>query len=102
MLYTQWQRVTLRPVRDALAITDVTDLSFTHQIMKLFQQSLSTGWEFKDRDDNTPNPWMSVPSVPSVVQQDLIANKKCDTIPTLNVDKLIDFAQTRRSLRGVQ
>ncbi|KAL4924511.1 glycoside hydrolase family 2 protein [Aspergillus undulatus] len=46
--------------------------------MKLFHQSLSTGWEFKDRDDNAPNPWMSVPSVPSVVQQDLIANKKLE------------------------
>ncbi|KAL4863377.1 hypothetical protein BDV12DRAFT_189726 [Aspergillus spectabilis] len=46
--------------------------------MRLFQQSLATGWEFKDRDDKSPNAWMRVPAVPSVVQQDLIANKKLE------------------------
>ncbi|KAL4784913.1 glycoside hydrolase superfamily [Aspergillus varians] len=43
--------------------------------MKFSQQSLSTGWEFKDRDEIS---WLPVPSVPSVVQQDLIANKKLE------------------------
>jgi beta-mannosidase len=41
--------------------------------MELFKQSLSTGWTFRDRDAED---WMSVPAVPSVVQQDLIANQK--------------------------
>lgn len=44
---------------------------------KLFQQTLSTGWSFKDRDD-TASAWLPVPYVPSVVQQDLIANHKLD------------------------
>ncbi|KAJ6147195.1 hypothetical protein N7497_009177 [Penicillium chrysogenum] len=35
--------------------------------------SLSSGWSFKDRDTDE---WLPVASVPSVVQQDLIANKK--------------------------
>jgi len=41
--------------------------------MKLYKHWLSTGWTFRDRDAEE---WMSVPAVPSVVQQDLIANKK--------------------------
>lgn len=61
--------------------------------MKIFQESLSTGWEFKDRDDSTPNPWMSVPAVPSVVQRDLIANKKCVPNRHFDVSKLTDLAQ---------
>ncbi|KAJ5782117.1 Glycoside hydrolase family 2 immunoglobulin-like beta-sandwich [Penicillium paradoxum] len=44
--------------------------------MAFFKQPLSTGWKFKDRDDGALNSWMSVPIVPSTVQQDLIANKK--------------------------
>lgn len=41
--------------------------------MELFKQSLLTGWTFRDHDFED---WMSVPRVPSVVQQDLIANQK--------------------------
>lgn len=36
-------------------------------------QSLSTGWSFRDRDAEE---WMPVAAVPSVIQQDLIANNK--------------------------
>lgn len=41
--------------------------------MALSRQSLSSGWTFRDRDAED---WMPVPIVPSVVQQDLIANNK--------------------------
>ncbi|KAJ5579585.1 Glycoside hydrolase family 2 N-terminal [Penicillium hispanicum] len=46
--------------------------------MRLTRQShsLSTGWTFRDRDGAE---WMPVPAVPSVVQQDLIANNKLET-----------------------
>ncbi|KAI9376450.1 glycoside hydrolase superfamily [Aspergillus egyptiacus] len=40
------------------------------------QHVLSTGWTFKDRDDSSQGAWLSVPNVPSVVQQDLQANGK--------------------------
>ncbi|KAJ5144566.1 Glycoside hydrolase family 2 immunoglobulin-like beta-sandwich [Penicillium atrosanguineum] len=43
--------------------------------MELFKQLLSTGWTFRDRDAEE---WMPVPAVPSVVQQDLIANQKLE------------------------
>ena len=39
-------------------------------------QTLSSGWSFKDRDSSE---WLPVPTVPSVVQQDLIANNKSAT-----------------------
>lgn len=42
-------------------------------MMEFSRQSLSTGWSFRDRDADE---WMPVSVVPSVVQQDLIANKK--------------------------
>jgi beta-mannosidase len=42
-------------------------------MMEFSRQSLSTGWSFRDRDADE---WMPVASVPSVVQQDLIANNK--------------------------
>lgn len=41
--------------------------------MVLDRQFLSSGWTFRDRDAQD---WMPVPAVPSVVQQDLIANKQ--------------------------
>lgn len=41
--------------------------------MEVSRQLLSSGWSFRDRDGDD---WMPVPVVPSVVQQDLIANKK--------------------------
>ncbi|KAJ6104028.1 Glycoside hydrolase family 2 immunoglobulin-like beta-sandwich [Penicillium sp. IBT 18751x] len=43
--------------------------------MELFKQSLTTGWTFRDCDAED---WMPVPAVPSVVQQDLIANQKLE------------------------
>ncbi|KAJ5698069.1 Beta-mannosidase B [Penicillium macrosclerotiorum] len=43
--------------------------------MGFYRQSISTGWTFRDRDAED---WMPVPAVPSVVQQDLIANKKLE------------------------
>ncbi|CAI7613801.1 Glycoside hydrolase family 2 immunoglobulin-like beta-sandwich [Penicillium manginii] len=46
--------------------------------MSFFELPLSSGWTFKDRDDNSPDAWMSVPAVPSTVQQDLIANKRLE------------------------
>ncbi|KAE8552497.1 hypothetical protein EYB25_003875 [Talaromyces marneffei] len=41
-----------------------------------FKQSLSSGWVFKQADDLSPNTWLPVPSIPSVVHQDLLAHKK--------------------------
>ncbi|KAJ5396567.1 Glycoside hydrolase family 2 immunoglobulin-like beta-sandwich [Penicillium cosmopolitanum] len=46
--------------------------------MGFFELPLSNGWTFKDRDDHDPDAWMSVPAVPSTVQQDLIANKRLE------------------------
>ncbi|KAJ5806739.1 hypothetical protein N7474_010331 [Penicillium riverlandense] len=42
----------------------------------LVQLPLTEGWSFRDRDD--ADGWMPVPTVPSAVQQDLIANKKLE------------------------
>lgn len=42
--------------------------------MALTQHILSKGWSFKDSEE--PDAWMPVPVVPSVVHQDLLANKK--------------------------
>lgn len=44
--------------------------------MAFYNQRLSTGWTFRDRDDENSDAWMPVPAVPSTVQQDLIANNK--------------------------
>lgn len=41
--------------------------------MVLDRHILSSGWMFRDRDAQE---WKPVPIVPSVVQQDLIANKQ--------------------------
>ena len=43
---------------------------------RFFQQTLSTGWRFKKTDNQGDEAWMPVASVPSVVHQDLEANKK--------------------------
>ncbi|KAJ5180934.1 Glycoside hydrolase family 2 immunoglobulin-like beta-sandwich [Penicillium capsulatum] len=43
--------------------------------MLLNHYDLSSGWTFRDRDAQE---WMPVPKVPSVVHQDLIANKQLD------------------------
>lgn len=45
---------------------------FSKKMAKLVH-SLSSGWSFKDRDTDE---WLPVATVPSVVQQDLIANNK--------------------------
>ncbi|KAL4955077.1 glycoside hydrolase superfamily [Aspergillus filifer] len=42
------------------------------------QQVLSSGWTFKDSEDPSPDAWLPVPTVPSVVQQDLHANGKLE------------------------
>ncbi|OOF90956.1 glycoside hydrolase family 2 protein [Aspergillus carbonarius ITEM 5010] len=39
---------------------------------------LSTGWYFRESEDKSPEAWMPVPTVPSVVHQDLQANKRLD------------------------
>ncbi|KAL2821842.1 glycoside hydrolase superfamily [Aspergillus cavernicola] len=46
--------------------------------MAFFEQRLSTGWTFRDRDDESAEAWMPVAVVPSTVQQDLIANEKLE------------------------
>ncbi|EEA20679.1 hypothetical protein TMatcc_000670 [Talaromyces marneffei ATCC 18224] len=46
--------------------------------MAFLQQRLSTGWTFKDRDSEELDAWMPVPTIPSTVQQDLIANNKLE------------------------
>ncbi|KAJ5484650.1 Glycoside hydrolase family 2 N-terminal [Penicillium expansum] len=43
--------------------------------MAMLVHPLSSGWSFKDRDTDE---WLPVATVPSVVQQDLIANNKLD------------------------
>ncbi|KAJ5244100.1 hypothetical protein N7489_004196 [Penicillium chrysogenum] len=55
--------------------------------MAFSKQPLSTGWTFKDRDDETPGAWMPVRTVPSTVQQDLIENKKLED-PYLGLNEL--------------
>ncbi|OJJ51766.1 hypothetical protein ASPZODRAFT_127897 [Penicilliopsis zonata CBS 506.65] len=45
---------------------------------RFLSQSLSTGWTFKETRDQAEEAWMPVQSVPSVVHQDLIANKKLE------------------------
>ncbi|KAJ9301171.1 CAZyme family GH2 [Paecilomyces variotii] len=42
-------------------------------MVKIFEETLSTGWYFKQVDD-AEQAWMPVPSIPSVVHQDLLAN----------------------------
>jgi beta-mannosidase len=46
--------------------------------MSFLEIPLSTGWAFKDGEDDNEG-WMPVPVVPSVVHQDLMANKKSAT-----------------------
>lgn len=41
--------------------------------MELNSYALSTGWSFRDRETEE---WMAVSTVPSVIQQDLLDNKK--------------------------
>ncbi|KAJ5621853.1 Beta-mannosidase B [Penicillium herquei] len=52
----------------------------------LSSHELSTGWTFRDRDAEEEE-WMPVPKVPSVVQQDLLANKKLED-PFLGFNEL--------------
>ncbi|RDW87120.1 beta-mannosidase [Aspergillus mulundensis] len=40
------------------------------------QYIISSGWSFKDSEDQSPEAWLPVSTVPSVVQQDLQANGK--------------------------
>lgn len=53
--------------------------------MSFFELPLSNGWKFKDRDNHGPDAWMPVPTVPSTVQQDLIANKRSITTGLLRM-----------------
>ncbi|KAL4869581.1 hypothetical protein BDV12DRAFT_167640 [Aspergillus spectabilis] len=45
---------------------------------KFAQHVLSTGWSFRDSADQSSEAWLSVPVVPSVVQQDLQVNGKLE------------------------
>jgi beta-mannosidase len=40
-----------------------------------YQETLSTGWSFKQSDHQNEDAWMLVSSIPSVVHQDLEANR---------------------------
>ncbi|KAL4734822.1 glycoside hydrolase superfamily [Aspergillus similis] len=51
------------------------------------QHVLSEGWSFKDSDDQSPDAWLPVPTVPSVVHQDLQANGKLDD-PFIGLNEL--------------
>ncbi|KAK2767736.1 hypothetical protein FQN54_003894 [Arachnomyces sp. PD_36] len=51
------------------------------------QQTLSDGWSFKRTDDESAEAWMPVASIPSVVHQDLEANKKLSD-PFIGLDEL--------------
>ncbi|KAJ9215889.1 CAZyme family GH2 [Paecilomyces variotii] len=61
-------------------------------MVKIFEQTLSTGWYFKQVDD-AEQAWMPVPSIPSVVHQDLLANGE---IP----DPFIGFNELRTDWVG--
>ncbi|CRG89090.1 beta-mannosidase [Talaromyces islandicus] len=54
--------------------------------MSFLKIPLSTGWAFKDGEDDNEG-WMPVPVVPSVVHQDLMANKKLED-PYLELNEL--------------
>ncbi|OHF00516.1 glycosyl hydrolase family 2 [Colletotrichum orchidophilum] len=53
----------------------------------LLRHELSNGWAFKQRDDASENPWLPVPSIPSQVHVDLLANKKIPD-PFLDMNEL--------------
>lgn len=38
-------------------------------------QELSRGWEFKMTEDVSPEAWLTVAKIPTVVHMDLMANK---------------------------
>lgn len=42
----------------------------------LIRHELSQGWTFKQQDDTSEEAWLPVPSIPSQVHVDLLANKK--------------------------
>lgn len=42
----------------------------------LVSEVLSTGWEVKLTEDNSPDAWLPVAKVPTVVHLDLMDNKK--------------------------
>lgn len=39
-------------------------------------QDLSSGWSFKQKDDESQDAWLPVNSIPSTVQQDLLDHEK--------------------------
>ncbi|CAK7219173.1 hypothetical protein SBRCBS47491_003756 [Sporothrix bragantina] len=53
----------------------------------LLKQDLSAGWEFKLTDDASPDAWLPVARVPSVVHMDLLAHRKIPD-PSLGMNEL--------------
>lgn len=44
--------------------------------MAILRHEISSGWTFKQKDDDSENPWLPVPKIPSQVHVDLLANNK--------------------------
>ncbi|KAK1718026.1 family 2 glycosyl hydrolase [Colletotrichum acutatum] len=53
----------------------------------LIKHELSKGWAFKEEDDASEDAWLPVPSIPSQVHVDLLANKKIPD-PFLDMNEL--------------
>ncbi|KAJ0306733.1 hypothetical protein COL516b_004527 [Colletotrichum fioriniae] len=53
----------------------------------LIRHELSQGWTFKQQDDTSEEAWLPVPSIPSQVHVDLLANKKIPD-PFLDMNEL--------------
>ncbi|OLN98001.1 Beta-mannosidase B 1 [Colletotrichum chlorophyti] len=55
--------------------------------MPSFKREISSGWVFKQGDDDSENPWLPVPRIPSQVHIDLLANDKIPD-PFLDMNEL--------------
>ncbi|KAL0930557.1 glycosyl hydrolase family 2 [Colletotrichum truncatum] len=55
--------------------------------MALLRHEINSGWSFKQKDDESENPWLPVAKVPSEVHVDLLANKKIPD-PFLDMNEL--------------
>ncbi|WYZ45930.1 hypothetical protein EsH8_IX_000155 [Colletotrichum jinshuiense] len=55
--------------------------------MAILRHEISSGWTFKQKDDDSENPWLPVPKIPSQVHVDLLANNKIPD-PFLDMNEL--------------
>jgi hypothetical protein len=71
---------------------DISGVDMT--ALKCTSIDLSTGWAFKQTDNSDPNAWLPVKKVPSTVHQDLIDNKKYQSL-TPKLRSANDFLDSR-------